>query len=182
MEEKKCTSCLEIKPLDQFSQQERGLYGRRSRCKLCVCKYNHQYIKKRWSEDEEFRERTKKKATEWAKKNPEKRAAIAKKRNKKAISENPEKVKARALVNQRVRFKRIPRASELKCCNCGAPAKQYHHHKGYDWDNRYNVVPVCIPCHNILDLLWSKKIPAEVCFTIPKERRGPAGLLGEVRR
>ena len=152
METKKCTSCLETKLLDQFGQQKRGLLGRRSKCKRCVNKYNHEYSVKRWAEDEGFRKKSIRKSIEWAKKNPEKRAVIAKNRNKKALLENPEKVKARALVNQRVRFKRIPRASELTCCNCGAQAKQYHHHMGYDWENRYNVVPVCIPCHNVLDL------------------------------
>ena len=152
METKKCTSCLEAKPLDQFGQQKRGFLGKRSKCKCCVNKYNHEYSVKRWAEDEEFRKKITIRAIEWSKKNPKKRAVIAKNRNKKAFLENPEKVKARALVNQRVRFKRIPRASELKCYNCGSQAKQYHHHMGYEWENRYNVVPVCVPCHNVLDL------------------------------
>ena len=85
--------------------------------------------------------------------NPEKRAKIAKTRNKKALVINPEKVKARALVNQKVRFNRIPKASDLICNSCGNKAKQYHHHMGYDWKNRYNVIPVCVPCHKILDLI-----------------------------
>lgn len=151
MDTKKCTSCLETKMIYQFGQQKRGLFGRRSKCKLCVSEYNHNYAMDRWENDSNFRERKKQIALEWVSKNPEKRAVIARNRNKKALLENPEKVKARALVNQRVRFKRIPRASELTCCNCGAQAKQYHHHMGYDWENRYNVIPVCVPCHNILD-------------------------------
>jgi hypothetical protein len=153
METKKCTSCLETRPIDQFGQQKRGLLGKRSKCKSCVKQYNHKYSTERWKNDHEFRERKIKMSLEWVAKNPEKRAAIAKNRNKKALSTHPDKVRARALVNQRVRFKRIPKACELNCCNCGAQAQQYHHHMGYDWDNRYNVVPVCIPCHHALDKL-----------------------------
>ncbi len=152
MDTKQCVSCKEIKSLEQFGQQKRGLCGRRSKCKCCVNKYNHEYHMKKWCSDAEYRSKKINMAMEWVKKNPEKRAIIAKKRNKKAIQQSPDKVRARALVNQRVRFKRIPRASDLQCSNCGTQAKHYHHHMGYDWENRYNVIPVCIECHNLLDM------------------------------
>lgn len=35
-----------------------------------------------------------------------------------------------------------------KClCNCGAPARHYHHYAGYDPENWLKVEPVCNPCH-----------------------------------
>lgn len=32
---KACTKCVELKPLEEFSPQPRGRYGRRSECKIC---------------------------------------------------------------------------------------------------------------------------------------------------
>jgi hypothetical protein len=147
---KKCTSCQETKDLEQFNNSKRGLFGKKSKCKNCTSNYNHEYSKTRWEQDKEYRDKKIKNAVDWVKKNPDKRALTAKKRNNKELVNNPEKVKARALVNQKVRFNRIPKVSSL-ICSCGNQAKHYHHHMGYDWHNRYNVIPVCVSCHNFLD-------------------------------
>jgi hypothetical protein len=149
--QKKCTGCDMVMDLDCFSNQARGLYGKKSRCKKCVAIYNSAYSKNRYANDPEYRAITIKRAEEWMKNNPEKRSKIAIRRNKKEAARNPEKIKCRALVNQRVRFGRMPRASSLDCSNCGDKAAHYHHHKGYDFENRYEVVPVCVSCHKILD-------------------------------
>ena len=151
MTTKKCTGCSEYKILDDFAKSERGLLGRKSRCKSCVSQYNTSYHRKRWDSDEAFREKTKEAAKDWTKNNPEKRAVIAKKRNQKAFAKDPLKIRARALVNQKVRFGRIPKASSLKCHCCGIQAKHYHHHNGYGFENRYDVTPLCTSCHTIID-------------------------------
>lgn len=151
MDTKKCSKCLFIKDINEFSTNKRGLAGKDSMCKTCKKQYNKEYHIKRYYQDTEYRENRIKQSVDWANRNKDKRAKIAKRRNQKAKQSNPEKIRARALVNQRVRFKRIPKASELTCVNCGDQAKEYHHHLGYDWENRYNVIPVCKQCHKILD-------------------------------
>ena len=147
---KTCTGCGVQKELDDFGVQPRGLYGRRSKCKACTCEYNRSYHKTRWQSDEVFRLRVTERAAKWAIANPLKRSEIAIRRNKKELRENPDAVKARALVNQRVRFGRMPKASSLECVQCGGIAAHYHHHKGYAFENRYDVKPVCAPCHKLL--------------------------------
>ena len=145
---KKCTKCLENKDIEKFGAQKRGLHGKRSTCKECTNKYNKIYNEERWESDPSYRARKIGYSTEWAKNNPEKRAVIAKKRNLIAKENNPEKIKARALVNQKVRFGRLPRAKDCACNQCGKQAQHYHHYLGYSFEHRYDVVPLCVSCHN----------------------------------
>ena len=147
---KKCTKCFIEVELNGFNPSKRGLLGKRSVCKNCQSQYNSAYSKARIINDPEFRAKVIARATEWTKKNPVKRAQIAKRRNIKALNDFPEKTKARALVNQRVRHGRMPKASDQKCSNCSNTAEHYHHHKGYSFEFRYDVVPVCIKCHKLL--------------------------------
>lgn len=151
MTKKTCTGCGIEKTIDCFSNSKRGLYARKSKCKECTKSYNKQYHKSRWQGDEGFRLKAIANALKWSAENPEKRAIIAKKRNEKAFNAAPEKMLARALVNQRVRFGRMPRASSLECVECGNVAAHYHHHNGYDFKNRYDVVPVCAQCHKLVE-------------------------------
>lgn len=41
----------------------------------------------------------------------------------------------------------IPRARSLSCVDCGGPAKEYDHHRGYEGDAAVDVQAVCKPCH-----------------------------------
>jgi len=147
---KQCTKCATAKELEAFGLQKKGLHGRRSICRVCVSDYNSAYSKERFSSDPIFRQKRIEAATAWSSANPGKRAEIAKRRNQKERMEFPEKIKARALVNQRVRFGRMPNASSLSCAECGGIAAHYHHHKGYSFEHRYDVQPVCAACHKIL--------------------------------
>jgi len=147
MTEKECKGCGEIKPLTEFGAMPRGLGGKRSKCKKCISVYNSQYSKTRIITDDDFRAKKNALSAEWARNNPEKRSIVALRRNKKEMENCPEKVRARGLVNQRVRFGRMPRASSISCCECGEPARHYHHHLGYAFEHRYDVLPVCAKCH-----------------------------------
>jgi hypothetical protein len=40
---KKCTKCGEIKPLESFSKQKNGKYGKKSNCRECVAAINRDY-------------------------------------------------------------------------------------------------------------------------------------------
>ncbi len=55
--------------------------------------------------------------------------------------------RARVAVNRAVMAGKIPRASSLPCVGCGAKAREYHHHAGYDRQNWLNVEPICSQCH-----------------------------------
>jgi len=150
MTSKKCSKCGIEKELTQFGNQKQGLFGKRSSCRECSrLQFNAWYAHKSKMEPE-WAEKRKMDAINWAINNPEKRSIIAKRRNIKEKNQSPDKIKARALVNQRVRFGRIPKASSLTCINCGKQANHYHHHKGYSFEFRYDVVPVCHSCHRIL--------------------------------
>lgn len=46
-----------------------------------------------------------------------------------------------------VKTKRMEKATTKLCISCGKGADFWHHHKGYDKDNKLNVVPICRRCH-----------------------------------
>ena len=145
-----CSTCQSDLPLDAFGKQKRGLNGRRSVCRKCTSAAYRKWHSEKWAADEKWRNKRIEQSVIWAKNNPEKRSAIAIRRNHKEKALRPEVVKCRALVNQRVRFGRMPRAKDLSCFRCGKEAAHYHHHNGYAFENRYDVVPVCHACHQIL--------------------------------
>lgn len=64
----------------------------------------------------------------------------------------PLKARARSYVKGLVFLKKIPRASDLACVQCGNPAREYHHHKGYEKEFKADVVPVCRQCHISLEV------------------------------
>jgi len=149
---KTCASCKQLVPLEGFAKSKKGLMGRKSTCKLCAKIAYSAWYQKRWEQDPEWRKAKSEMATRWAKSNPEKRQEIAKRRNAKASLTNPEKIRARALVNQRVRFGRMPAAKTLSCAICSLQAHEYHHHNGYSFEHRYDVIPVCRNCHKKIEL------------------------------
>lgn len=55
--------------------------------------------------------------------------------------------RARTTVNRAVRTGKLPNASTLPCATCAAPAREYHHHLGYERSNWLMVIPVCAQCH-----------------------------------
>jgi hypothetical protein len=141
--------CGEVKPRDQFRINPAN-GNPNGGCIPCVRERHRIRQNERWATDPEYRSKRLAITTQWAKDNPEKRAVIAKKRNQKAKKDSPDKVKARALLNQRVRFGRMPRASDCKCTHCENQAAHYHHYLGYAFEHRYDVQPVCIECHKTL--------------------------------
>ena len=145
-----CKKCNETKPIEEFPTKKDSRSGKLRPSHGCLdCKraYGKSYHKKRNETDPEFKAKKNAQAQAWVKANPEGRAAIAKRRNKKAYAENPEKIRCRALVYQRVKHGRMPRVNTLKCSDCGEQAAHYHHHNGYAFEHRYDVIPMCVKCH-----------------------------------
>jgi len=139
-----CKKCKIEKNESQFNVKRKS-------CKQCISEYNKNYHLKTYAFNEAKKEKYKEKAALWSKNNPEKRAIIAKKRNIKEKIKFPEKIQCRNLVNQRVKFGRIPKASSLQCNYCFKQAAHYHHYKGYNFENRYDVLPVCAKCHSSIE-------------------------------
>ena len=61
----------------------------------------------------------------------------------------PQKIKAVNAVNNAIRKRQLPPPDSLQC-SCGNPAKDYHHHKGYEPKHYLDVVPVCKKCHSVI--------------------------------
>ncbi len=75
---------------------------------------------------------------------PEKDRAVDKRRRER----QPDKIKARKAVQHEVRAGRFPRADTMVCEHCGeALAAHWHHHNGYGFEHRLDVIAVCKECH-----------------------------------
>lgn len=58
-----------------------------------------------------------------------------------------EKARARSRLSSKKIRGTMPRASALRCTDCGEPASDYDHHNGYSKEHALDVQPVCRPCH-----------------------------------
>lgn len=83
----------------------------------------------------------------------------------------PERAAARQLVNEAVQRGKIPAARQLACVRCGQPAAEYHHWRGYGFEDWLNVVPVCRPCHATYP-----DAPAKQRVLYAEERGKPSGF------
>jgi hypothetical protein len=73
-----CRTCNETKPLEEFGKSRTCKLGRKHECKACLNALGRLYKAERYKRDVEYRQRNTRKAIEWAKANPQKRAVIAK--------------------------------------------------------------------------------------------------------
>jgi len=83
---------------------------------------------------------------QWRKENPEKVRAMcraAKARRRADPTEQP-KIKARALVERKIRRGEFNRIEECKCRRCDNQAAEYHHP---DYDTPWLVIPLCRQHH-----------------------------------
>lgn len=58
-----------------------------------------------------------------------------------------EKRRARRRVHMRVRRGTLPHPSTIACRDCGGPAAEYDHPRGYDGEAAVDVEAVCTSCH-----------------------------------
>ena len=151
---KKCTKCGETKPLRDFPSDVSRKDGKHPYCTACKIKayevYRHGKGKNIVTETrrkyaENNREAIKKARQEYRKTETGKRNKLESQKRERA--KDPRKYIARARVQYDVQTGKRPRASEMKCHYCGGQASEYHHHKGYDKENRRDVIPVCTKCH-----------------------------------
>lgn len=82
MQSRECSKCGKVKPLEDFSRDKRGRWGRSSQCKACRKQYDHELHQKNKKKDNE-------RASEWRKRNVE-RVQLTKRHWKQT---HPEKIR-----------------------------------------------------------------------------------------
>lgn len=117
---KQCVRCKQEKEKTSFYQNKATCDGLSSWCMECQKECARQQMK------------------------TEKRKAYDKNRRK------TEKYKARKQLNKAIERGKIPQVNTKKCVVCGKRAQNYHHHKGYDYEHRFDVIPVCTSCHGLI--------------------------------
>lgn len=152
---KQCSKCKEWKDEVEFSKSK-------SQCKNCIAErvrkyrqtehgkqvtrlYNKSTARKisyqRYNTSDKARNSSKKYT------NSEK----GKDNIKKFWENNPDKLKAGNAIRSAVRKGKIPKVTTLNCFHCPNQATNYHHHKGYSKENRFDVIPLCSKCHRVAD-------------------------------
>ena len=58
-----------------------------------------------------------------------------------------EQISARSAINNATKTGKCPHISTQQGNVCGAPAKHYHHSKGYEEKHWLKVIPLCRSCH-----------------------------------
>lgn len=149
--QKECRKCGRMLDVSQFYADKRSADRLRYECKECGKKFNQEYFST--PTGKAIKSRSFKK---WASNG--RGYAFAKKfkaspAGKAMMERNKHKLAARSAVSVATRLKKMPRAKTLACKHCGNPAKEYHHHNGYDESHWLDVIPLCLTCHNEADTL-----------------------------
>ena len=131
-ETKRCTKCGEVKPLTEYSPDDKGRAGRRARCRACMRAARRTQPKNR--------ERLRRQGRASYRRNRE--AAIA--RSNAYRRQNRQKARAYAAVAYALKTGVLIRPR--RCENCGENGRlQGHHH---DYTKRLEVEWLCSACHN----------------------------------
>jgi len=140
---KTCIGCMEIKTLADcyFNKKDNCFFAR---CKECTKSASRQRFKNKQKEIQEQR----KEYNRAYRKTPRGRE-VDREIRRRTIAKHKEKHRARDALKQ----KGIPPARTKKCVHCGNQAHSYHHHNGYSREYRFDVIPLCLPCHTKADKL-----------------------------
>lgn len=125
--EKQCASCGLVLEIGMFYKNRLCRDGHRSVCKGCISQKNA--------------------TTDRGKRRDAHLRRVARIGHVRGPRDH--KDSARSAVHRAIKAGKLPCATSLLCKSCGEPAKQYHHHNGYDKPNWLEVVPVCTACHAI---------------------------------
>lgn len=157
VDKKQCAHCLKIKPLAEFNKNKSRRDGYQHLCKTCArqsrLKYEAQHpesvkeARRKYSSSKKGIKTTKLYA------NSGRGKLLRKERDQRRRSRNPEKNRARTMVNWAISQGKIPPANTLICFECGIrQADQYHHRNGYSKEHYLDVIPVCLSCHKAVHL------------------------------
>ena len=162
---KTCRVCKQTKPISEFHKRSDSKDSHRNNCKSCRRESDNTYHRsekgkathKRYIKSEKYeisrkrhQESEKYKLTCKRYQQSEKGKTVARCAVDKYQRRRPEQRKAGNVVNNAIRIGELPRPDTLKC-SCGEQAKQYHH-PSYAPEHHFDIVPLCIFCHNKLRL------------------------------
>ena len=146
--QKTCSKCNIPKPITEFFRDSVTKDGYRYDCKVCnlAAQKRTEHTPKRLKYRKDYRKTGK--SLEAVKRYY--KTAKGKACQKRGYNEHRDRHRARNNVAQAVRNDKMVAAKHLKCVKCGEQADQYHHHLGYDQENWFSVIPVCLSCHTSL--------------------------------
>ncbi len=173
--EKQCRTCKETKTISEFYHRKDSEDGLRNECKSCTkikmgVYYQKEEVKlhiKEYQTSEKYKtyreeynatdhskilqkiNRQKPHRKEYNKKyrNSANGKSVLKKAHAKYCINNPEKRKAKAVIQEEIRLGRLSKANTFPCVKCGQKATEYHHCFGYEPKNWLKVIPLCRQCH-----------------------------------
>lgn len=149
---KRCRVCQIEKPLDAFCKHARTKDGLNNWCRVCAGASAKKYqlrpeskIKHR-HEQREYRKTEQHQSTY--------RRYLARQdvmesrrvKDRARYRRNPDHVKARVFVKQKIEQGVMPPPSAMPCEDCGVAAQEYHH-ESYERDYWLDVIPLCCECH-----------------------------------
>ena len=139
-----CTRCKQIKPVAEFNKSTTARDGLQNWCKECQRKISREHMR-RVRQTEEGKNHCNELSHKY--RHTQKGLEMS----RRAYRMNREKKIASAFVRQKVKQGHLPHPSTMLCSVCeNRQAEHYHHPKGYDRENRLNVIPVCHICHSNL--------------------------------
>ena len=141
---KRCSKCKQEKPIPDFSVDRANKDGLRSQCKNCTKAYQQsdafKQVKKQHRQSQKGRE-TYEKWKQGSGREVRNRAS----RNFK--KRNINFFEASKAITTAISLGHLCRAANFNCLKCHQPADHWHHIAGYEPENQYCVIPVCINCH-----------------------------------
>ena len=123
---KTCRVCKETKPISEFYKNKHCKDGYLNDCKACQNEAIGKYRK------------------------TEKGKIVNRRGQKRFKTRYPNYVKASNTINNAIQSGKLVRPNTRLCHYCPNPAQEYHHWHGYEKAQSFDVVPVCISCHNYL--------------------------------
>lgn len=121
-----CSDCKKAKPLEEFSLTTK----KTPRCYCREC-WNIRHAKYKSTESARLANREME-------------------RKRRGHKRHGEERRVRSLLRRKIKMGLFPSIDQRTCSQCGQPAKEYHHHNGYDIERWDDVIPVCYRCHRRL--------------------------------
>jgi len=123
-----------------FYRSKKEKDGHQARCIECTRAYQKLYYPDHKLEIKESQDK-------FYRLNPHKLVEYRARHNGKWAANNREKVEAEVAVADAIRRNLLEKPKV--CCKCGENQKrvEYHHHLGYSFSNRLDVIPLCCVCH-----------------------------------
>ena len=140
---KKCPKCNQTKPFCEFNKNRARKGGLDVYCRKCQAKKRKTQIYKNYRRQYEQC----KKCKDYRKQYQQKNRQIFNLSQRKRRLSNHTQNKAVGMVGYAVKMGRIKPANSFKCTYCSMQAREYHHHKGYEPENWFVIIPVCRICH-----------------------------------